>query len=215
MIKDTDLFGGTYYLQRDKINNMYGKVVGVVVDKIITQERVTSGRSVISKLSLGKLLAWLGLGAEIGGSLNKENAMSNEVIKELAYEYKLLIALNAMEKEGKGCDLNECLGQHKKPKEYIYFKGEANFSLFKGEANFSLNSLSRKEKPKQFLVGGIVEDYNFRSFCSEEHIFSNSLVPALFSLSERVRTFPVFCAGYIMHQSGKSLDLTLYYIGGP
>lgn len=202
MLKDTDLFGSTYYLQRDKIDDMYGKMVGEVVEKIISQERVTSGRSVGSKLSLGKLLTWLGLGAEIGGSLNNENAMSNEVIKELTYEYKLLIALNAMEKEGKCCDLNESLGQHKKPKKHIYFKGEANFSL-------------RKENPKQFLVGGIVEDYNFRSFCSKDHIFSKSLEDFLLALSDEEGTLPVFCAGYIMHQREKSLDLTFYYIGGP
>jgi hypothetical protein len=202
MLKDTDLFGSTYYLQRDKIDDIYGKTVGEVVKKIISQEKVTSGRSVKSKVSLGNIVNLLGLGAEIGGSLNNENAMSREVIKELPYENKLLIALNAMEKEGKCCDFNESLGQHKNPKKHIYFKGEGNFSL-------------RKENPEQFLVTGKVEDYEFRSFCSKGYIFSESLRDFLLDLSNGEDTLPIFCAGYIMHQREKSLDLTLYYIGGP
>ncbi|MCK4731328.1 MAG: hypothetical protein KAT65_02620 [Methanophagales archaeon] len=203
MIKDTDLSGGTYYLQKDKINDVYGTMVGEVVEKIISQEQVTSGRSVDAKISFGKVLTWLGLDTRIGGSLTRENAMSNEVIKELSYERKLLIALNALEKDGKCCDLNERQDIIKPTQKHIYFKGEANFSL-------------REEKSEQFLVEGIVENYKFKSFCSKEHIVSPSLSDFLLYLSmeEPEPTLDVFCAGYIMHQREKSLFLTLYYIGG-
>lgn len=198
MLNNIDLFGSTYYLQRDKIDDTYGKVVGEVVGKIIRKEQVALGKYVESKFSLGNLLTYLGLNAGIGVGLNNENVTSREVITELPYENKLIIALNAMEKEGKCCDFNESLKQHKNPTKHIYFKGDAIFSL-------------RKENPEQFLVRGNVEDYTFESFCSKKCIISESLRDFL----NEEGTLPIFCAGYIMRRREKSLDLTLYYIGGP
>jgi hypothetical protein len=191
MIKDTDLFGTTYYLQPDKING---------------QEKETLGGTVESETSLGKVVTWLGLDAKISVDLTKEKATSNEVIKELSFENKLLIALNALERKGECCDLNEMLGQYKEPKKYVYFEGGANFSPI-------------KENTELFLVGGIVEDYKFRSFCSKEFIFSNSIRYYLSTLSDEKGTdeegvLKVFCVGFIMFSREKNLDLTLYYIGG-
>ena len=206
MIKDTDLFGTTYYLQPDKINDLYGKMAGEVVEKIISQEKETLGGAVESETSLGKVVTWLGLDAKISVDLTKEKATSNEVIKELSFENKLLIALNALERKGECCNLNEMLGQHKEPKKYVYFEGGANFSPI-------------KENTELFLVGGIVENYKFRSFCSKEFIFSNSIRYYLSTLSDEKGTdeegvLKVFCVGFIMFSREKNLDLTLYYIGG-
>lgn len=201
MIKDTDFLGSTYYLQRDKINDLYGKMMGEVVEKIISREEETSGKSFESNLSLGKVLTWLGLDAKIGGGLTNEKATSKEVVKELPIENKLLIALNALEKEGKCHNLNVSLGQGVELKGYVYFKGYADFGL-------------KNENPEQFIVSGKVEDFEFKSFCSQSSIFSPSLRGFLLAMSNEIGTLPIFCAGYIMALKEKTLFLTLYYIGG-
>jgi hypothetical protein len=159
MIKDTDFFGSTYYLQENKINDLYGKIAGEVVEKIISRETETSGKSFESNLTLGKVLTWLGLDAKIGGGLTNEKATSNEVVKELSPEKKLLMALNALEKEGKCYNLNESVGQ---PEGYVYFKGYADFSLI-------------DENPDQFIVSGKVGDFEFISECSKSSILFPSL----------------------------------------
>ncbi len=201
MIEDTDFFGSTYYLQRDKIDDLYGKMVGEVVEKIISREGETSGKSFESNSSLGNVLKCLGLDAKIGGSLRNENATSKEVIKGLPIEKKFLIALNALEKEGKCCNLNENLGQYKVPKGYVYFKGDAYFGI-------------KDENPEQFIVSGKIKDFEFKSFCSKSSIFSPSLRGFLLAISNDIGNLPIFCAGYIMALKDKTLFLTLYYIGG-
>ena len=205
MIKNIDLLGESWYLQTDKIDDMYGKAVGVVIEKIIRQSSKYSKRSIESRISLGKILEYLGLDVSIGGSLTEENASSDEVILKLSPHAKLLIAFNALEEKELCCDLNESLRQHElKVHPYIYFKGAANFSL-------------RVEKPEHLVVRGKVEGYEFESFCSKKYIenISSSLCDSLLYMTEiPEESLDVFCVGSIFGQKKGKLELKLYYIGG-
>lgn len=213
-IKDTekseekDYFGDTWYLQTDKIEDMYGKVVGRVEEQIITQKNEVQRSSVGTKISLGNMLKYLLLDFNIDAGLAKEHADSNEVIQKLSSHEKLRIVLRALEREGLRCDLNEILRQNKKITYYVRFEGKANFAL-------------SEEDPSIVFVRGKVENQKFVCLCSEKYFtqISSSVFKTLIFAKDLLKTefLNVFCIGTVMGQpvgEEESLILSLFYIGG-
>lgn len=206
--KKKDYFGDTWYLQTDKIWDMYGKVVRRVEEQIITAKSGVQKTSLGTKVSFGDILKYLLLDVNIDATLAKEHAESDQVIQTLSSHEKLHVVLKALEKEGLCCDLNECLRQHKKIAHYVRFNGEANFTL-------------SEEDPEIVSVRGKVEDYEFVCLCSKKYFtqISSSLFMTLLSAKDLLRTeyLDVFCVGTVMGQSAskeKCLILSLFYIGG-
>jgi atypical dual specificity phosphatase len=208
IFENKDFFGSTWYLQTKEIDDMYKKAVRKIEKQIITQ-RNRFWRAILgSEVSLGTIITHLIPGLSFHVGLARESAESDKVIRMLSPYEKFRIAVAAPEKEGLLCDLNESLREDKKVAPFVYFRGKANFTLC-------------EKNPELVLVKGIVEEFEFRCYCSKEYFIqiTSSLFETLLSARDLLKKeyLDVFCIGTLIDQSADKerwLLLKLFYIGG-
>ena len=205
ILGEKDYFGDIWYLQTDKINNIYRKMAERVEEKIAIEKGRLNRIPLESKVNLGNILKYLRLEIDIDKKLVTEEATANEVIQKLSIHQKFSIAFETLKGEGLYCDLNESLKQKRKITRYVCFKGKANFS----------------SSEEVVMVEGKVENREFTGFCLRKYftwISSNLFETPLFVLDLlRRKHLDIFCIATIMgklEEEEKNLVLSLICIGG-
>ena len=183
----------TFYLQYNRINDLYEKTFGRDVEKKKTITGETESSSSGSRASVGVKFI-VGAGAGIDKGKTKETTRTVEVTQKLGSYEKLREAINTLEEDGLCCDLNEGLRQIEEKIRYIYFKGKAKFYL-------------REEELEYFVVTGKVGDYTFKSKCSKKYIEerSSSLCNSILDVAE----VPLFSWGDIPGKDDEKLRFFL------
>lgn len=203
MFEETALFGDTWYFQEDKINEMYGKSVDWIEKERITEKGTLSKVTARINISLGELLNWLGLKADVEGALEQERANSTKVIQYLPPQKKLLIIFKRFEKESLLCDLNKKLAENGSGATFFYCTAKIRLSM-------------KKDNPDICIISGQVEEKEFTSYCSKKYFtgISSSLFTLLLDVIPILgnETLEAFCLGTILKE--KPLLLKFYYIGG-
>lgn len=203
---EMELKGETWYLQPNKIEDMYGIAVGTIE----IERRLSSQNDTITNISVDMgikdPLHIFPFKAEVSPKYTKRNGKTIVITQQMPPTKKIEIAMDIFERQNLVSNLNEISTNGGKIKPYVYFKGKARFTI-------------DQKNPKLVLVDGVVENIKFESTCSIEYIerISASLFQDLIDACKQMPKayLPVFCVGNAIWQlENGSLKLSLYYIGG-
>jgi hypothetical protein len=127
------------YIQKDKIDQIYGQLVDRSEKTSVKQETKDKGSQLEGQVGIGNLLASLGLGASAKASSSKKQSETFETSYELAHEQKLRIIWDTLSKQGNVDDLNKCIRNRTNPSSSILlvkFKiNQARFSFIQDPEN--------------------------------------------------------------------------------
>src|SRR6266508_6227269 len=97
------------YLQKDKIDQIYGQLVDRSEKTSVKQESKDKGSQIEGLVGIGNLLASLGLGVSAKASSSKKQSETSETSYEFSPEQKLRVIWDILLKQGNVDDLNRCI----------------------------------------------------------------------------------------------------------
>lgn len=159
------------YLQKDKIDQIYGQLVDRSEKTSTKQIKKDKGKQFEGQAGLGNLLVSLGLAVSSKASSSSGHSEAIETSYEISYEQKIRVIWDILKRQDGIGNLNKCIKNRINPSPSVVL---VNFKAVR--VQFSFVEDSRNDLPHQAIkVSGLIEDYKTEFYCSL-HWFQESSV---------------------------------------